>query len=452
MSDSLSFGVFALGGIPEIEPGMDLGLVVGDALARSGGLHHGDIVVLSSKIVSKAEGRIVRATDREQAITDQTVRVVATRAFPRGLTRIVENRLGIVGAAAGVDASNTPEGTVLLLPQDPDASASAIRAALVDRFEVAVGVLITDTLGRTWREGQTDIAIGGSGVLLLDDLRGTTDTQGRILDVTAPAVGDELASAADLVKRKSAGLPVAVVRGLGHLVIDDAPGARVMIRPSENDMFRLGTDEAYAEGYRAGRAAARSTDGWTIVIPVKGTDSAKSRLGGPPELATAIALDTVVAALGAGDVVVVTSQSAAPHFAALGARVVIDAGAGLNPAVRQGIGEAGPGPVAVMLGDLPALTSAELVAALEVASGHPRALVADAESAGTVLITALDASRHVPAFGTYSRTNHLLAGYVEIEVPVESGLRRDVDTAQQLAAIPTASLGPRTAAAREKLT
>jgi coenzyme F420-0:L-glutamate ligase / coenzyme F420-1:gamma-L-glutamate ligase len=252
MSASVSFSVFAVEGIPEIEAGMDLGELIGNALA-SVGLHHGDILVISSKIVSKAEGRMVQAADREQAITDETVRVVATRAFPRGVTRIVENHLGIVGAAAGVDASNTPAGTVLLLPLDPDGSAAQIRAALAARFEIAVGVVITDTLGRPWREGQTDVAIGGSGVTLLEDLRGTTDTQGRVLDVTAPAVGDELASAADLVKRKSAGLPVAIVRGLGHLLAPDALGARVLLRPSETDMFRLGTDEAYAEGYEAGR-------------------------------------------------------------------------------------------------------------------------------------------------------------------------------------------------------
>jgi len=253
----MSFSVFAVLGIPEIEPGMDLGLIIGDAIAANAPLHHGDILAISSKIVSKAEGRIVRASDREQAITDETVRVVATRVFPSGTTRIVENHLGIVGAAAGVDASNTPAGTVLLLPLDPDASAATIRAALVDRFDVALGVVITDTLGRTWREGQTDIAIGGSGVVLLEDLRGSTDTQGRVLDVTAPAVGDEIASAADLVKRKSSGLPVAVVRGLGHLLVDDAPGARVMIRPLENDMFRLGTDEAYAQGFEAGRESTQ---------------------------------------------------------------------------------------------------------------------------------------------------------------------------------------------------
>jgi coenzyme F420-0:L-glutamate ligase / coenzyme F420-1:gamma-L-glutamate ligase len=251
---SSGFAVFAIEGIPEIEPGMDLGELIGTALASTG-LHHGDILVVSSKIVSKAEGRIVHAENREQAITDETVRVVATRVFAKGVTRIVENHLGIVGAAAGVDASNTPDGTVLLLPLDPDASAAHIRAALQERFEIAVGVVISDTLGRPWREGQTDIAIGGSGVVLLDDLRGTTDTQGRVLDVTAPAVGDELASAADLVKRKSDGLPVAVIRGLGHLVVDDAAGARVLIRSSQTDMFRLGTEEAYAAGFEAGQRA-----------------------------------------------------------------------------------------------------------------------------------------------------------------------------------------------------
>jgi coenzyme F420-0:L-glutamate ligase/coenzyme F420-1:gamma-L-glutamate ligase len=251
---STGFSVFAIEGIAEIEAGMELDLVIGDAIAGSGvGLHHGDILVVSSKIVSKAEGRIVRADDREQAITDETVRVVATRAFPGGVTRIVENHLGIVGAAAGVDASNTPDGTVLLLPLDPDASAARIRATLQERFDVALGVVVSDTLGRAWREGQTDVAIGASGVVVLDDLRGTTDTQGRVLDVTAPAVGDELASAADLVKRKSSGLPVAVVRGLGHLVVADVPGARILIRPIENDMFRLGTDEAYREGFEAGQ-------------------------------------------------------------------------------------------------------------------------------------------------------------------------------------------------------
>jgi coenzyme F420-0:L-glutamate ligase/coenzyme F420-1:gamma-L-glutamate ligase len=252
------FSVWALAGIPEVVPGDDLAVIIADALVEP--LQDGDILAVSSKIVSKAEGRILRAADREQAITDETVRVVATRKYPGGITRIVENRLGIVGAAAGVDGSNTPDGTVLLLPLDPDASALAIRLALLERFHVSVGVVVTDTLGRTWREGQTDVAIGASGVTLLEDLRGSLDSQGRRLDVTLPAVGDEIAAAADLVKRKSAGLPVAIVRGLGHLLNPDAPGGRVLVRPSENDMFRLGTAEAYAEGLEAGRAAAAAAE------------------------------------------------------------------------------------------------------------------------------------------------------------------------------------------------
>lgn len=246
--------VWALEGIPEIVPGDDLVVIIGDSVAgqlAAGQLADGDILAVTSKIVSKAEGRLVAAADREQAITDETVRLVAQR----GATRIVENRLGIVGAAAGVDASNTPDGTVLLLPVDPDASAHVLRTALEARFGLRLGVIITDTLGRAWREGQTDVAIGSSGVRLIDDLRGSVDGHGKRLDVTSPAVGDEIAAAADLVKRKAEGLPVAVVRGLGHLLDSDAAGAAVLLRPSANDMFRLGTDEALRQGFEAGRAA-----------------------------------------------------------------------------------------------------------------------------------------------------------------------------------------------------
>lgn len=243
--------VFALEGIAEIVPGDNLAEIVG---AYGHLLGEGDILAVTSKIVSKAEGRIVQADDREQAITDETVRVVASRAYPGGVTRIVESRLGIIAAAAGVDASNTAEGTVLLLPVDPDASAARLRGALESRLGIRLGVVITDTLGRPWREGQTDVAIGASGVRLLDDLRGTLDMQGRRLGVTAPAVGDEIAAAADLVKRKSDGLPVAVVRGLEHLLQTDAPGARILLRTGDSDMFRLGSDEAYALGFAAGRA------------------------------------------------------------------------------------------------------------------------------------------------------------------------------------------------------
>ena len=170
-------------------------------------LADGDILVVTSKIVSKAEGRMIAADDREDAITAETVRIVATRPTPNGgTTRIVQNRLGIVSAAAGVDASNTPHGTVLLLPVDPDASARALAAGCGTLLGVEVGVIVSDTLGRAWREGQTDSAIGAGGVHVFEDLRGATDAEGRPLVVTMPCVADEIAAAADLVKGKAARL------------------------------------------------------------------------------------------------------------------------------------------------------------------------------------------------------------------------------------------------------
>lgn len=251
--------VWALDGIPEISAGTDLAAVITEAAA--GALADGDILVVTSKIVSKAEDRFVTADDREDAITAETVRIVASRPTPNGgVTRIVQNRLGMVSAAAGVDASNTPDGTILLLPEDPDASARAIAAALRERLGVKVGVLVSDTLGRAWREGQTDHAIGAAGVRVFEDLRGGTDAEGRPLVVTMPCVADELAAAADLVKGKASRRPVAVVRGRADLVGPlDLPGARSIVRPLERDMFRLGADEAYTEGYAAGAASTPRT-------------------------------------------------------------------------------------------------------------------------------------------------------------------------------------------------
>ena len=248
--------VWAVAGIREIIAGDDLETIIGDAIDAGEPLQQGDIVAVTSKIVSKAEGRQVAADDREDAITAETVRIVATRTHAKGVTRIVENRLGMVLAAAGVDSSNTPGGTVLLLPVDPDASARKLAEALRRRFGVKVGVLISDTLGRPWRQGQTDVAIGAAGIRVLDDLRGSTDAGGRVLDVTVAAVADEIAGAADLVKGKASGMPVAVVRGLAHLVTGlDEPGAASFVRPAAEDMFRLGTSEAWDEGYRAGLGA-----------------------------------------------------------------------------------------------------------------------------------------------------------------------------------------------------
>lgn len=260
--------VWALPGIPEVQAGDDLAGLIRAAVAADGDeLTDGDILVVTSKIVSKAEGRIVHAADREEAITAETVRVVATR--PRadgGVTRIVQNRLGIVGAAAGVDASNTAEGTVLLLPLDPDASARALAADLRAATGVRVGVIISDTLGRPWRDGQTDIAIGAAGVHVFDDLHGRLDSAGRPLVVTHPCVADELAAAGDLVKGKLSGCPVAIVRGMGRFVGElDLPGAASIVRDAERDMFRLGADEAhragYEEGFVAGLAATRNGEG-----------------------------------------------------------------------------------------------------------------------------------------------------------------------------------------------
>ncbi|MER7901230.1 coenzyme F420-0:L-glutamate ligase [Streptomyces sp. NPDC096046] len=249
------YRVWAVRGIPEVTAGDDLAKLIA---AAEPGLADGDVLLVTSKIVSKAEGRIVRATDREAAIDAETVRVVARR----GGLRIVENRQGLVMAAAGVDASNTPSGTVLLLPEDPDASARAVRDGLRDALGVDVGVIVTDTFGRPWRAGLTDVAIGAAGVRVLDDLRGGTDAHGNPLSATVVATADELAAAGDLVKGKAAGLPVAVVRGLAHLVVegDGGEGARAMVRGARDDMFRLGTSEAVRLAVTQRRTVRAFTD------------------------------------------------------------------------------------------------------------------------------------------------------------------------------------------------
>ena len=231
------FAVTPVTGLPEVTAGDDLAALIADAVLPTPELHDGDILVVTSKIVSKAEGRVV-ATSRDEAIDAETVRVVARR----GATTIAQTRHGLVLAAAGVDESNTSPGTVVLLPEDPDESARRLRKALHGRTGVRVGVIVTDTMGRPWRAGQTDNAIGAAGVLPVRDYRGEADTFGNILEVTVAAVADEIAAAADLVKGKSRQVPVAVVRGLAELVTDaDGPGARALIRAAEEDMFRLGS-------------------------------------------------------------------------------------------------------------------------------------------------------------------------------------------------------------------
>ncbi|MGW4483564.1 coenzyme F420-0:L-glutamate ligase [Amycolatopsis sp. NPDC004368] len=236
-------------GLPEFRPGDDL---TGAIVAAAPWLRSGDVVVVTSKVFSKVEGRLVRVPSdpeardaaRRELIDQETVRVVARVAR----TVITENPLGIVQAASGIDASNVQGDEVALLPSDPDASAHALRGGLRERLGVEVAVVVTDTMGRAWRVGQTDAAIGASGLRVLHGYAGRIDSQGNELAVTEIAVADELAAAADLVKGKLGGLPVAVVRGLQ--LTDDGSAARDLIRPVDEDLFRLGTNEALAQGRR----------------------------------------------------------------------------------------------------------------------------------------------------------------------------------------------------------
>jgi coenzyme F420-0:L-glutamate ligase / coenzyme F420-1:gamma-L-glutamate ligase len=276
-------------GIGEVGAGADLTVLLTDAV----GLEDGDIVVVTSKVVSKAEGR-VRTGSREEALADETDRTVAVR----GRTAIVRNRLGLVMAAAGIDASNTAPDTVVLLPEDPDASARRLREALRRRTGSNVAVLVTDTAGRAWREGQTDIAVGAAGLEPLHDYAGLSDPHGNELAVTAPAVADELAAAADLVKRKLDRRPVAVIRGLSDLVLQPGahgPGATALVRPEPMDMFGLGAREAVV-------AALRAADPRGFGAPAAALElvSALTALAGEHADVT-VAEDGVSARLGGGE-------------------------------------------------------------------------------------------------------------------------------------------------------
>ena len=232
-------------GVPEIGEGDDLAthfLAAISTDAEIGMLADGDILVVTSKVVAKAEGR-VRASTREAELPGETVRVVARR----GATAIVRNRLGLTMAAAGIDNSNVAPGHVVLLPADPDASARALRAAVAERAAVNVGVIVSDTAGRAWREGQTDIAIGAAGVIVTESFAGRVDDYGNELLVTAPAVADELAGLAELATGKLGARPFAIVRGRADLVLparEDGPGAGALIRPEGNDFFGYGAREA----------------------------------------------------------------------------------------------------------------------------------------------------------------------------------------------------------------
>jgi len=236
--------VHAPDGLPEVRSGDDLAAL----LAPLVDLADGDVVVVTSKVVSKAEGRVVPGT-REHALPGETVRVVARR----GPTVIVRTHQGLTLAAGGIDNSNVALGSVVLLPEDPDTSARTLREALLSRTGRNVGVIVTDTAGRAWREGQTDIAVGAAGVTVMEEYAGRTDGHGNELAVTAPAVADEIAGMCELAQGKLGGRPFAVVRGRSDLVLtagEHGLGAQSLVRDEGDDMFGYGAREAVIRAAR----------------------------------------------------------------------------------------------------------------------------------------------------------------------------------------------------------
>ena len=232
----MSLEVIPIRGIEEIRDGDDLVQILAKALSESGvELAGGDIVVVTHKVVSKAEGAVVDIAHEaaHQALVEDQAEAILRRR--EGLV-IAVTRHGFVCANAGVDRSNVGDGRAVLLPDDPDASAHRIRRGLEQATGMRLGVVITDTFGRPWRRGLVDVAIGVSGLPAILDLRGTPDMFGRILQATEVALADEIAAAADLVMGKSSGIPAVVVRGLGSLSGDGK--ARDLIRPPAEDFFR----------------------------------------------------------------------------------------------------------------------------------------------------------------------------------------------------------------------
>jgi coenzyme F420-0:L-glutamate ligase/coenzyme F420-1:gamma-L-glutamate ligase len=232
-----------LTGIGEIEPGADLARVVADTLAPAnpGGpaLQDGDVLVVTQKVVSKAEGQLVDIDVDDPAakvalVERESVRIVRRR----GDLIISETRHGFICANAGIDLSNVADGTAALLPEDSDRSARRIRAGLRAQLGVDVGVIVSDTFGRTWRRGVTDVAIGCAGVAAVIDLKGTLDANGRELIATEVCVADELASAAELVMGKDRGIPVAIVRGVPPDWLRTASVRAEIVRPPDEDLFR----------------------------------------------------------------------------------------------------------------------------------------------------------------------------------------------------------------------
>ncbi len=224
--------IVPLEGLPEIRKGDDLPALLGDAVGRAGGLEEGNVVVVTHKVVSKAEGRVERSDDYLEVVLREAKKVRRRR----DRLVIAETEHGFVCASAGVDRSNTPgDGWLVLLPADPDASAGRIRDALVRRFGIAPAVVVSDSFGRAWRDGTTDVAIGVAGMRPLLDLRGTDDMRGRPLEATVIAVADELAGAAELVMGKAAGIPGAIIRG--YRAPEGEASARELVIPPDRDLF-----------------------------------------------------------------------------------------------------------------------------------------------------------------------------------------------------------------------
>jgi coenzyme F420-0:L-glutamate ligase/coenzyme F420-1:gamma-L-glutamate ligase len=244
--------IFAVPGIPEVGRGADLAALIADAVARGGrAIERGDVVVVAQKIVSKAEGAVVRLDEvtpspmasqwaAETAKDPRVVEVILRQSrrivrMDRGIL-IAETRHGFVCANAGVDASNVEPGFVTVLPEDLDASAERLRAALSESQRCPVGVIVSDTFGRAWREGVVNVALGVAGLQALLDYRGGSDRYGRPLTSTVIALADELAGAAEIVMRKSAGTPVAIVRGAAEWSGDG--NGRMLVRDASRDLFR----------------------------------------------------------------------------------------------------------------------------------------------------------------------------------------------------------------------
>jgi coenzyme F420-0:L-glutamate ligase/coenzyme F420-1:gamma-L-glutamate ligase len=226
--------ILPLGGIPEIREGDDLAAHIGDAVERTGGLRDGDVIVVAQKAVSKAEGRVARVPAERHV--DAILREAARIRRRRGDLVIAETRHGFVCASAGIDRSNTPgDDLVVLLPLDPDASARRLRDALGRRLGVAPAVIVTDSFGRAWRQGTTDVAIGVAGMTPLLDLRGQPDARGRELQTTLICVADELAGAAELVMGKARQVPAALIRG--YAVPPGEGTARDLVMAPDRDLF-----------------------------------------------------------------------------------------------------------------------------------------------------------------------------------------------------------------------